>query len=258
MSLENEQRYCLQVDVGNSSAKWRLVDSDRVSEAVARGQFVTSDDTSVQAFIESVGFPEQIWISSVASPDSEKALAKRLLASWGVDAWFAKTQVSTGGLINSYIEPERMGVDRWLAMLGARGRTTERLCVVDAGSALTIDIVAASGIHEGGYIIPGARLMERAILLDTDRVRFDQDIQYALSPGCSTAQAVRHGIALAQVGAVGQALKQLDGPAPKLFFTGGAGQQLMNLGGFESEWVPELVLDGLAKMAVLEGKTFLG
>ena len=76
------------------------------------------------------------------------------------------------------------------------------LCVIDAGSALTIDIVSAAGQHEGGYIIPGAALMERALLLDTDRVRFDEEVGYALAPGTSTAEAVRHGIALAQAGAV--------------------------------------------------------
>jgi type III pantothenate kinase len=142
-----------------------------------------------------------------------------------------------------------MGVDRWLAMLGARRRTGERLCVVDAGSALTIDLVDASGQHEGGYIIPGPALMERALLLDTDRVRFDEDTGYALTPGVSTAEAVRHGIALAQAGAVALALEQAGGDAPELFFCGGGARELMRLLERAGTFAPDLVFEGLEVMA---------
>ena len=144
-----------------------------------------------------------------------------------------------------------MGVDRWLAMLGARKREQGRLCVVDAGSALTLDFVSATGQHEGGYIIPGAALMERALLLDTDRVRFDETADYALSPGVSTAEAVRHGIALAQAGAIGLALEQAGSEPIALLYCGGAGEtlrQLVNRGG---QWLPDLVFEGLETMAAL-------
>jgi type III pantothenate kinase len=123
--------------------------------------------------------------------------------------------------------------------------------VVDAGSALTIDIVSATGQHEGGYIIPGPALMERALFLDTDRVRFDEQIDYALAPGKSTAEAVRHGIALAQAGAVALALEQAGSEPITLFFCGGAGETLMHLGPRTGQWVPDLVFEGLAVMAAL-------
>jgi type III pantothenate kinase len=170
---------------------------------------------------------------------------------WGVTPWFARTQARTGDLANSYEDPARMGVDRWLAMLGARRRASGRLCVVDAGSALTIDIVSAEGRHEGGYIIPGAALMERALLLDTDRVRFAEAAEYALAPGTSTASAVRHGIALAQVGAVAAALDQAGADGLALFFCGGGGEQLMQLLQRGGEWAPDLVFEGLEVMAAL-------
>lgn len=144
-----------------------------------------------------------------------------------------------------------MGVDRWLAMLGARERQSGRLCVVDAGSALTIDIVDAQGCHEGGYIIPGPTLMERALLLDTDRVRFDEEVGYALSPGRSTAVAVRHGIALAQAGAVALALDRCGDGSIALLFCGGGGGPLMQLLDLGGQWAPELVFEGLEHMAGL-------
>jgi type III pantothenate kinase len=237
---------CLQLDVGNSSAKWRLVEDGRV---IARGKYAPQDQLSEQALLGCSETLDQLWVSSVASAEAEATLQKLLLERWGLAPWFARTSVQAGELVNSYSDPSRMGVDRWLAMLGARGRTRDRVCVVDAGSALTIDIVAASGRHEGGYIIPGPALMEQALLLDTDRVRFAEEVEYALSPGRSTAEAVRHGIALAQAGAVAMALDAAGPERPALLFCGGAGEILMDLLGNGGEWLPDLVFEGLELLA---------
>ena len=242
---------CLQLDVGNSGAKWRLVKAD--GSVAVRGRYCPDDAVSREALLNCSESVARIWVASVASSDSDAELSKLLQARWGVQPWFPRSQQQTGDLINSYSEPQRMGVDRWLAMLAARERSKSRLCVVDAGSALTIDLVAADGQHEGGYIIPGAALMERALLLDTDRVRFDDDVDYGLLPGRSTAEAVRHGIALAQAGAlrlvlddVGQEAGQSE--ALQLLFCGGGGKTLQNLVARGGGYAADLVLEGLDVM----------
>ena len=238
---------CLQLDVGNSSAKWRLMVAD---ECVTRGRYCREDVISEQALLACAPHLEQIWVASVAGNNAEKHLTTLLVDRWGVTPWFARTPASTGGLRNSYREPGSMGVDRWLAMLGAWNRTAERCCVIDSGSALTIDRVATNGQHEGGYIIPGAALMERALLLDTDRVRFDEEVDYALVPGTSTAEAVRHGIALAQAGAVQLALRQCgEQGVGALYFCGGGALPLMELLDVGGSYVPDLVFEGLEALA---------
>ncbi len=237
---------CLQLDVGNSSAKWRLVHRAGI---IDRGTYRRGDDSAQQLLLNCSKVVDHIWIASVASAAAEAELALLLQERWGIAPWFARTQSRTGSLTNSYADPGRMGVDRWLAMLGARERERGRLCVIDAGSALTIDIVSAAGQHEGGYIIPGAVLMERALLLDTDRVRFDEEVRYDLAPGTSTAEAVRHGIALAQAGAVTLALEQAGREPMALLFCGGAGEALMQLVNRGGQWLPDLVFEGLEAMA---------
>ena len=237
---------CLQMDVGNSSAKWRLL-SDGVVQA--RGRYCADDELSCRQLLECADALDEIWISSVAGSQEESRLGALLRERWHVTPWFARTEALTGDLQNSYADPSRMGVDRWLAMLGARRRESARVCVVDAGSALTIDLVSAAGRHEGGYIIPGPALMERALLLDTDRVRFGEEVGYALTPGESTAEAVRHGIALAQAGAVSMALDQAGADTPSLMFCGGAGETLMHLLQRGGQWLPDLVFEGLEAMA---------
>lgn len=244
----SESGYCLQLDVGNSSAKWRLVSGEQVIE---RGKYRPDDKDSQTLLLNCVEHLEHIWVASVAASAADEKLAVLLQKRWGIAPWFAQTEAHTGSLGNSYADPARMGVDRWLAMLGAREREQGKLCVVDAGSALTIDIVSAKGQHEGGYIIPGPALMERALLLDTDRVRFDEEVGYALAPGKSTAQAVRHGIALAQAGAVALALEQAGAEPMALLFCGGAGEALMRMLQRPGQWAPDLVFEGLAAMAAL-------
>ena len=237
---------CLQLDVGNSSAKWRLLRGEQIVE---RGNYRPGDNVSESLLLDCTEQLDHIWVASVAASATEEDLAALLMARWGITPWFARTEVQTGSLRNSYTDASRMGVDRWLAMLGAREREQGRLCVVDAGSALTIDIVSGCGQHEGGYIIPGPALMERALLLDTDRVRFEEEVAYALEPGKSTAEAVRHGIALAQAGAVELALQKAGSESMALFFSGGAGETLMSMVQRSSRWAPDLVFEGLAAMA---------
>ncbi len=237
---------CLQLDVGNSSVKWRLMNGNDV---VARNTYRLGEESAQAVLLTCTETLDHLWISSVAAPEAEVGLAALLKAQWGIDPWFARTEARTGVLRNSYEDPGLLGVDRWLAMLGARGRNEGRVCVVDAGSALTIDIVSATGQHEGGYIIPGSSLMERVLLSETGRVRFHETVGYALSPGTSTAEAVRHGIALAQAGAVHLALDEAGSEPVDIVFCGGAGEELMQLVGRPGQWVPDLVFEGLAVMA---------
>jgi len=237
---------CLQLDVGNSSVKWRLVRRGQISH---RGSYQRGDKSEQEVLLHCTDTLDHIWIASVAAPAAEVELTALLENQWGVAPWFARTQARTGSLRNSYEDPGRMGVDRWLAMLGAREREKGKLCVIDAGSALTIDIVSAAGQHEGGYIIPGAALMERALLLDTDRVRFAEEVGYDLAPGTSTAAAVRHGIILAQAGAVSLAIEKAGSEPMALFYCGGAGETIIKLVDRGGQWLPDLVFEGLAAMA---------
>lgn len=241
---------CLQLDVGNSGTKWRLLAQGRV---VLRGTYRPGDDLSRDALLDSAPAVHQIWIASVAGAEAEHALADMLARRWGVQPWFARSTARCGPVYNSYREPERMGVDRWLAMLAAWRRVQGRVCVVDAGSALTVDLLSDSGHHEGGYIIPGPTLMERALLLDTERVRFAEEAAYALTPGSSTAEAVRHGIALAQAGALALAMDRAGVAPAQLVFCGGWGETLRQLLDRGGEYLPDLVFEGLEIQAAEPG-----
>jgi len=245
--------HCLQLDVGNSSAKWRLIEMSCGSPqaVMERGAIHLESRQGLSELQAAAEQASRVWLSSVADAQKNARLISRLSLPDGVQPWFASSTARFGDLINRYQNPSRMGVDRWLAMVAARHRTTQRCCIIDAGSALTIDWVSQTGQHEGGYIIPGPALMERALLLDTDKVRFDEAPEYQLSPGVSTAEAVRHGIALAQAGAVELALRvaHFNRTSDRVFFTGGAGRLLAEFTGYEPSYYQDLVFEGLELVA---------
>jgi type III pantothenate kinase len=126
---------------------------------------------------------------------------------------------------------------------------------VDAGTAITVDLVSADGAFEGGVILPGFRLTAKALAEGTDLLpHVDHDPAAAPPPvvGKSTAAAIRSGLFWGQVGAVRELTHRIAGElacSPQLFVAGGDAERLA---GFlpQARVVPELVLAGIALVAL--------
>lgn len=251
----------LEMDIGNSRVKWRLRDPDGSGDTVMASQ-VCEHAAVIEQQADLLGQfadVEQIWVSSVVDSLDEAvhSLAERLQ----VPLLQACTSAQCTGVTNSYAEPARMGVDRWLAMLAgfnqqapdkAESRQSQSaICVVDCGTSLTVDFVAANGAHEGGLILPGRGLLLGSLSRNTEQVLFDPaSRQGELALGKSTDQAVFNGAEHMLLGAIQQAVASAPAAADRSFFlTGGDGprllaglQQRLNC---EASVVPDLVLDGL-------------
>lgn len=238
----------LELDLGNTRGKWRLLDA---GEAVAdRGAGL------VAAWVEGA-FP-QAWrigvrhvrVASVLRDETERGLAAALAGVVNGPVEFARAAASCGPVRSGYREPRRLGIDRWLGIVAAYREFQAPLLVASAGSALTLDLVGADGVHRGGYIIPGPRLMREALLTATDRVRFEpRDVLGELAPGRDTAECANHGVVFAVTGAIVlahlRAVRQLGCPV-RLVLTGGYAEALVRAPELQgAEWRPELVFDGL-------------
>lgn len=182
----------LQVDAGNTRIHWRLVEGyqDRQPVVIERGH------------VEHGGLPEPVGrapvtgieLACVAGEDVRDTLVKRLSVDAGLPLVEARTEGVAGGVRNSYPDPSTMGVDRWLAMVGAFNQYPGGVIVVDAGTAVTIDYVNSRGQHLGGYILPGLYLMSQALGANTARVSGGAGGFGPPVPGRSTAECVNHGI----------------------------------------------------------------
>jgi len=233
----------LEIDAGNTMVKWRLRQGADVKQ---RGFYHRNDDFSIE--LDGQQRLDAIYISSVAGAEYEDQLSRNLVDSFSIQPWFARSTAACAGVCNSYQSPELMGVDRWLAMLAAYNDGAGAVCVVDAGSALTIDFVMVDGVHLGGYIVPGSELMKAALLKNTDRVRFEGGNEEKLEPGTSTLAAVNNGVLLSQAGAIKLALDeacQSAGQDYKLYICGGDGEKLQQALAIKASYRPELVMDGL-------------
>jgi type III pantothenate kinase len=154
-------------------------------------------------------------------------------------------------------QPDRVGMDRLAAAVAAnviRSRSAPAI-VVDAGSAITVDLVAADGSFQGGAILPGFRMQAEALygadLLPLTELRPNDELPVVV--GKDTQAAIRSGLFWGTVGAVreiiGRMASQLSSP-PNVFITGGDLRQLANYLGDEARFVPNMVLSGIAVAAV--------
>lgn len=173
----------------------------------------------------------------------------------GCDLQFAHSEKQACGITNSYRQPRRMGVDRWVAMIGAWAEVQAACVIVDAGTAVTIDVLDDEGQHLGGQIFPGVVLMTSVLASQTSDISPVLPRRTAQASGMSmfassTSRAVEQGSINAVVGAIERALWTLDdnGYAPEVFLTGGDASRILGSLDEEALHRPNLVLQGLAQL----------
>lgn len=230
----------LDIDVGNTRLKWLL--RDGAGQSIKRGAI----DYSQSLQMEFGNFDKQVSrvrVSSVKG-DFNAALDELCQNSWGLQPEFAGVVDGVGGLSCGYDNPALLGIDRWLALLACWTNISRRAVVVDAGSALTIDVLDGHR-HRGGYILPGVRLMAKALGVGTWGVKVQDQMFSGLAPGNDTDHAVNNGSLLAAVAAVEKVAAQLA-PTNVVLTGGDSGLLRRQLpSSLTVVEVPDLVLDGL-------------
>lgn len=252
----------LLVDIGNSRIKWVRAAGGHLGprHAAAHLGWGVADyrrrlfgrARSPQSALGARGI-EQVLVSSVAAPKVNRALAAAARRA-GVTIRFVWVPRRGGGVTVGYAEPWRLGVDRFVAAVGAHAFfASVPVCVVGVGTAMTIDLVGADGRHQGGVIIPGPTLMVETLLDRTHgirrRARGGRAVVVGRSLfGRSTRAAIVQGARYAAAATIDQAVEQAEaivGRMPLVVLTGGGAPAVRGL--LRSHWVlvPDLVLRGL-------------
>lgn len=250
----------LLVDIGNTRVKWaRLQDGHLLvgAPALHRGQPLASVWADLWG-----GFPrpQHVLVACVAGDEYRANLAAWCHARWGLQPEFVLATAESCGVRNGYRQPSQLGVDRWLALIGAhqlRETTGQPLCVVGCGTALTVDILAADGHHLGGWIAPGLALMREQLRQGTTVVAAPMDLTASSEDfGHGTAEALAVGVRQAAVGLVMQALHLAQrrlGHNIVCVVSGGDTGMLLPLLPAGALEVPDLVLRGLATQVRQQG-----
>lgn len=248
----------LLVDVGNTRLKWRLGGQGSVA-IVHRGQALNELLFQSWAGLEQ---PAGVIVASVAGRAVREAVLEQAATLWpNVPVRFLTSSGQCCGVRVAYQQPERFGVDRLAALVAARDRAGKRpLIVVDAGTAVTLDALDAKGIHLGGMIMPGLRLLRESLLTGTENVDAGTHDERG-TPGrtwaggllqASTHAAVMSGVQCMLLGGVERAIleaTQLLGGDVWLGVTGGDAEIIARQLDLQHAWIPDLVLDGVALMA---------
>lgn len=241
----------LTIDIGNSCIKYGLWQQRNL---IATGSVAYHSDTVAEALerlLTGVDRPTAIYIACVGGAEVERDCADWFRLSMQTDPVFMRTTASCCGVVNAYADPAQHGVDRWAALIGARSLLHDPVCIIDCGTAITVDLMDASGRHLGGRIMPGLEMMQQALLRRTSGIRqIAGNVEdFASNTADAVSSGTLHMLHAALLEVITAARRRL-GDTMKTLITGGAGQLLVSLEGLPlMRFEPHLVLKGIHTMA---------
>lgn len=238
----------LLLDLGNTRVKWAL----KTRKGLSPSRALAHRDQSVTAELlrdwKNFQAPHCVLISNVASACLLNKVINLAESLWP-DAEIDKVQPQRHafGVTNAYQEPSKFGVDRWLCLVAARRFHSLPVCIVDCGTAITVDVLAVDGRHRGGLIAPGLSLMKQSLHRGTRDLCYSET-RYPAGLATDTDAAIDSGTLYAAVGLIEWAIKRQPEDT-QLILTGGDAQRVAEHLSIDARIEPDLVLQGLSILA---------
>lgn len=243
----------LLLDIGNSRLKWTLSGSGWLP-----GTAIAHAGRALEAALNEISpktAPTELWVASVTNADLRVTVEAWARQQFGLAVHWAESQGSACGVRNAYAEPRRLGVDRWLAVIAGHARLqavdSAVALVVDAGTALTLDVVDRNGLHRGGLIAPGLATQRQSVRSQTQvRAYVSKPLHPALL-GQDTDSAVAWGTYHGAIGLIERIYAGICREYPSVLplITGGDACLLHADLGTGWQMAPDLVLEGLQELA---------
>lgn len=243
--------FSLLVDIGNSRLKWAGAEGEALTgQACVRYEGASLASTLDGHWADRVR-PGSVLVASVRDSDVTDALRRWVSDRWDLDAQLVVPDGESHGVSNAYTEPGRLGADRWAALIAARHLHHGPACIVDCGTAVTVDALAGNGEHLGGLILPGLTMMRRSLTERTDGIGEAVSGEVSLLAR-NTADGVTAGTLYTLVAAIDRIVADVGAEIGKEvvhILTGGDGETVLPLLAGTWEHEPDLVLRGLAVIA---------
>lgn len=253
----------LILDIGNSAVKWGQF-ANGVLRDTGRLELDRSDfahPAAWQAALKDV-LPDAGVRAGIVSvvPDANAPAQAAVTASTGAPARVLQTEGWLPFTL-AYKTPQTLGTDRLAAAAGAwldYGMATEAnparsVLAVDAGTALTIEVVRHDATYLGGVIAPGPRLLRDALATGGAQLpAIDLNVP-AHPTGTSTEHALQSGIMHGFAGMAEGLVARLEATlpdTPRILLTGGAASLLQDTLPRIDAHVPHLVLRGAYRLLV--------
>ncbi|MBQ0933024.1 type III pantothenate kinase [Ideonella sp. 4Y16] len=243
----------LAIDIGNTRLKWAQYASPQPGAALlAHGAVFleTIDELAEKEWRELA--PPHSMLGCVVAGEAVRRRVEEQLELWDLTPRWVVSSPREAGLVNGYDHPARLGADRWVAMIGARGHVLARgparpALVVMIGTAVTVDAIDREGHFLGGLILPGHGIMLRALESGTAGLRVPTG--EVMPFPANTSDALTSGGTYAITGAIERMRRHLrersQGEEPLVLITGGAGWKVAPYLDMPHELLESLIFDGL-------------
>ena len=226
----------LLIDIGNTRIKWQQRDDKDIllTDSILVEEFMDIDFSSIKSI-------DKIIVSNVNHSVVLDKL-KEILSKFKCPIIETKP-ISNEYLINDYEDHKTLGIDRWLTALGAWKLYQRPLLVINAGTAITIDLIELdreSKAHfKGGMILPGVAISLAVLNNSTNLI--DTEIGKSQYPSLNTKDAVTTGIMTSIQGAVNLVCRKLPSSLP-ILLTGGDANLIFEQA--EDDWKSRIKLEG--------------
>jgi len=243
----------LYLDIGNSRIKLACGEAGDLHSFTALSYDNHNLTSSVASAMKILSRPRRVIVSNVAGDDVASQLTACVWKNWEIEPEYLTVRYCDAGVSTAYRDAGKLGIDRWLAIIAAWSRYKKAVCVVDCGTAFTVDMVTASGRHAGGYIVPGPDLMAELLTRGTRQIRVFQARGASIAPGKTTDECIGHGSRAALTGLIEFVISQqghIHGDDINCIITGGYADDVMRFLSIEADHDPFLVLRG---MTILSG-----
>ena len=178
----------LVIDIGNSSAKVALFDGDTLTE-----QLRVSHEELPLTLRTSATYPT-IGAAIISSVIPISEAVEEALQELPYPCLRMSAQLKMPFDI-AYKTPATLGPDRLAAVAEACMQQPGRdLLVIDAGTAITYDVVSAEGTYLGGNISPGIGMRLKALHHFTGKLPLVEKEGERIAIGNTTETAIREGV----------------------------------------------------------------
>lgn len=232
------------IDIGNTRTKYCIVSEGKRSSQ----QGVANMHFCYDFLCENFSDATKVIVASV-SHEQQTDKIKDWCQENNITYQQVVSETKKNAVITGYQEPSQLGIDRWLALIGsAEIFPNKNILIIDAGTATTIDFLAATGKHQGGWILAGINTLISSVLANTVQVQANNNEKESLAFGTNTSENVHNAAWAATVGSINLAISQVQQQGfilDEVIFTGGNGNLLSSLISYRSTVIDELVFTGL-------------
>ena len=233
------------LDIGNTRTKYCKVDSSNTRSSV---QFLTNNNLTKHFLNNKLCGSTKVILASVADEQLTEVVRSWCLKN-NSDFHRVLSEENKNGVTSAYEDPSKLGVDRWLALVGAvKLFPNKNVLIIDSGTATTVDYISGEGKHVGGWILAGLNTLISSVLSETAKVKANKSEIPSLGFGINTSENVNNAAWAATIGTIHLAiseLNRLEHVIDEVIITGGNALSISTLLTHQHKVIDDLVFAGL-------------